>query len=235
MKKIILFLISLMIMNCLVGCGMNHEKVNVNFIIDGQSHLVEIDKGEVISKDIIPLSDKYNVIELYYDEEMENIYNYDKVYNDILIYVKIKENMVAKLNCELYYNISYLLLDTFIEKHITKGAWYNDTLDIDNVLENCTVIVDSDSQFNDVFNNTSFQINLQDQFIIIYAYTTIYGASSCELTEIQVRNNDLVFYVTENSGPFGTGSATRPMTRFLVITLDKLNEFSNSRYYFVIN
>ena len=235
MKKIILFLMSLMFINCLVGCSMNHEKVNVNFIIDGQSHLVEIDKGGVISKDIIPLSDKYNVIALYYDEKMENIYNYDKVYNDILIYVKIKENMVAKLNCELYYNTSYLLMDTFIEKHITKGVEYNGILYEDNVLENYTVIVDSDSQFNDVFSNTSFQINLQDQFIIIYAYTTIYGASSCELTEIEVRNNDLVFYVTENLGPVGTGCATRPMTRFLVITLDKLNEFSNSQYYFVIN
>lgn len=235
MKKLFLIFMSLMFVICFAGCSMNHEKVNINFIIDGQSHLVKIDKGGVISNDIIPLSQEYTVVALYYDEEMTNIYNYDKVNNDILIYVKIKENIVAKLNCELYYNISYLLKDTFIEEHITKGVEYNGILYEENVLENYTIIVDSDSQLNNVFNNTFSQINLQDQFIIIYAYTTIYGASSCELTEIEVRNNDLVFYVTESLGPVGTGSATQPMTRFLVIALDKFNEFSESQFYFVID
>lgn len=234
MKKLFLVFMSMMLISCLVGCSINYEKVNINFIIDGKSHLVEIDKGGVISKDMIPLEYKENV-ELYYDEEMLNIYNYDKVYNNITIYVKIKENIIAKLNCELYYNISYLFKDSFKEEHITRGVVYNGILYEENVLENYTVIVNSDSELNNIFNDTSFQINLQEQFIIIYAYTTIYGASSCELTEIEVKNNDLVFYVTEKLGPVGTGSATRPMTRFLVITIDKFNEFSKSKYCFVIN
>ena len=75
MKKLFVVFMSLMFIMCLAGCGEKKEKININFIIDGKSHLVEIDKGTSISKDIIPLSNEEEVVELYYDENMINKYN----------------------------------------------------------------------------------------------------------------------------------------------------------------
>ena len=48
---------SLMFIMCLAGCGDSQDKVNVDFVIDGKSHLVEINKGTSVSKDEqVPLS-----------------------------------------------------------------------------------------------------------------------------------------------------------------------------------
>lgn len=92
MKKLFVVFMSLMFIMCLAGCGEKKEKINIDFIIDGKSHLVEIDKDTSISKDIIPLSNVEEVVELYYDENMINKYNDEKIENDIKIYVKINSN-----------------------------------------------------------------------------------------------------------------------------------------------
>ena len=89
MKKVFLVFMSLMFIMCLAGCGEEKEKINIDFIIDGKSHLVEIDKGTSISKDIIPLSnDEEVVVELYYDENMENEYDNKVLNEDSKMYVK---------------------------------------------------------------------------------------------------------------------------------------------------
>lgn len=88
MKKAFLVFMGLMFTMCLVGCGEEKEKINIDFIIDGKSHLVEIDKGTSISKDIIPLSNKEEIIELYYDENMENEYDGKVLNDDSKMYVK---------------------------------------------------------------------------------------------------------------------------------------------------
>lgn len=112
MKKAFLVFMGLMFTMCLVGCGEEKEKINIDFIIDGKSHLVEIDKGTSISKDIIPLINKEEIIELYYDENMENEYNDEKIENDTKIYVK-NENSIEdiSLNEEIEVDIkkSYIL------------------------------------------------------------------------------------------------------------------------------
>ena len=88
MKKVFLVFMSLMFIMCLAGCGENQEKINIDFIIDGKSHLVEINKGTSIGKDIIPLSNDEEIIELYYDENMENEYDGKVLNEDCKIYIK---------------------------------------------------------------------------------------------------------------------------------------------------
>lgn len=88
MKRIFLVFMSLMFIMCLAGCGEKEDKINIDFIIDGKSYLVEIDKGTSLSRDIIPLSNDEEVVELYYDENMKNKYNDEKIENDIKIFVK---------------------------------------------------------------------------------------------------------------------------------------------------
>ncbi len=88
MKKIFLVFISLIFIMCLAGCGTNEDKIIIDFIIDGKSYLVKIDRGTSISKEIIPLSNDNESVELYYDENMENEYNDESINNDLIIYVK---------------------------------------------------------------------------------------------------------------------------------------------------
>ena len=68
MKKIIVLFMMLILSIAIVGCN-NKEKVNVNFIIDDNAVLVQLDKGSVITKDIGPLTqeNKQTEIKLYYD------------------------------------------------------------------------------------------------------------------------------------------------------------------------
>ena len=105
MKKVFLVFMSLMFIMCLVGCGKEKEKINIDFIIDGKTHLVEIDKGTSISKDIIPLSNDKEVVELYYDENMENEYDGKVLNEDSKMYVKnMGEEKLYNEVCEAYLN-----------------------------------------------------------------------------------------------------------------------------------
>lgn len=105
MKKVFVVFLSLMFTMCLAGCGEKEEKINIDFIIDGKSHLVEINKGTSISKDIIPLSNEEEVVELYYDENMENEYDNKVLNEDSKMYVKnMGEEKLYNEVCEAYLN-----------------------------------------------------------------------------------------------------------------------------------
>ncbi|MBQ4570313.1 MAG: hypothetical protein IJB21_01300 [Bacilli bacterium] len=93
MKKILTIFMCLMFMMCFVGCSKSQDKIKVKFIFEDESYIVEIEKGTSINKDIIPLKNMKEDIELYYDEMYENIYNNNKIYTDMTIYVKtLKDN-----------------------------------------------------------------------------------------------------------------------------------------------
>ena len=105
MKKVFLVFMSLMFIMCLAGCGEKEEKINIDFIINGKSYLVEIDKGTLISKDIIPLSNEEEVVELYYYENMENEYDSKVLNEDSKMYVKnMGEEKLYNEVCEAYLN-----------------------------------------------------------------------------------------------------------------------------------
>ena len=109
MKKIFLFFVCLIFIICLAGCGEKEDKINIEFIIDGKSHLIEIDKGTSISKDIIPLSNEEEVVELYYDENMEKEYDDEIINDDLIIYVKKLSGEIIinfQLNLIEYINVS---------------------------------------------------------------------------------------------------------------------------------
>lgn len=108
MKRIIVLFMMLILSVVLVGCNNEsekEEKVNINFIIDGESHIVEIDKGISIRKDIIPLNNKEDVVEVYYDEDMEKEYDGNVLNEDTKMYVKsLGEEKLYNEVCEAYFN-----------------------------------------------------------------------------------------------------------------------------------
>ena len=122
MKKVFLVFMSLMFIMCLAGCGENQEKINIDFIIDGKSHLVKIDKGTSIVKDLIPLSNDEEIIELYYDENMENEYDGKVLNEDCKIYIKtdikINDDMIKRIKSK------------YVSEYLLK---YNDNASIDEV------------------------------------------------------------------------------------------------------
>jgi len=133
MKKVFLVFMSLMFIMCLAGCGKKEEMINIDFIIDGKSHLVEINKGTSISKDIIPLSNEEEVVELYYDENMENEYDGKVLNEDSKMYVKtdikINDDMIKKIKSKYVseYLLKYNENASIDEVHIDKFfGVYND-------------------------------------------------------------------------------------------------------------
>jgi len=109
MKKIIVLFMMLILSIAIVGCN-NKEKVNVNvnFIIDDNAVLVQLDKGSVITKDIVPLTqeNKQTEIKLYYDAKKKKEYNNEKIESDITIYVK--EEVVLDEETEKYIKQCYI-------------------------------------------------------------------------------------------------------------------------------
>lgn len=108
MKNILLLFMSLVFIICLVGCS-GKKKCTIDFIINGKSYSVKIDKGASISEDIIPLSNDQEVVELYYDEKMIVYYNNEPVEEDLKIYVN-------KMSKDLYLMITNAKND-FLEQY----------------------------------------------------------------------------------------------------------------------
>lgn len=105
MRRIFLIIMSLLFIMCLAGCSDSENKINIDFVINGKTHLVQIDKGTSISKNIIPLNSDEEIVELYYDENMENRYYDSVLYEDCKMYVKNmgKEKLYNEV-CEAYFN-----------------------------------------------------------------------------------------------------------------------------------
>ena len=93
-KLIKLFLMLGVILFGLVctGCHNSKEKVNVDFRMGTETEIVTIEKGTVITNDIIPFKDNLENIELYYDDNKSNKYNDEPIQEDITIYAYMKGN-----------------------------------------------------------------------------------------------------------------------------------------------
>lgn len=106
-KKMKIFLVFSVIFFSLVGAiGCSNEKVKINFKVGEYSSIVEIDKGTIITEDIIPFIQNEN-IKLYYDEKFLNEYNNEEIYKNIDIYLQLIDeddiNMIDKV-CEAYFD-----------------------------------------------------------------------------------------------------------------------------------
>ena len=84
MKKIFLFFMCLFYFICLTGCS---NTVKIEFIIDGESKIVEMESNSIITEEIIPYEGAFDIL-LYYDELYEQQYNNEKILHDTTIYIK---------------------------------------------------------------------------------------------------------------------------------------------------
>ncbi len=151
MKKIFVVFISLMFIMCLGGCDESQEMVNINFIINGESHLVQIEKGCVISKEMIPLINDKEEVELYYDENMKNEYDGNVLNKDSKMYVKTDIKI-----CE---DITKKIKSKYVSDYLLK---YNENASIDEVYIN---------EFYGVYNN-AYVLIMSNDYVEYFAAIT---------------------------------------------------------------
>lgn len=150
----------------------------------------------------------------------------------IILMVSLLSCTKNKYHFTLYDNINDNIKYDFKEKHITRFACFNRIPYNDiSYPKDYTLIIETNEKLNEIFNNVPFEINFDKQIAVLYVYTTNYAASSCELEKVKIIDNKCDIYVKENLGPKGTGSASIPTTRFIIITLNKINECN---YNFII-
>lgn len=150
----------------------------------------------------------------------------------MFILVGCKNKMIDKYNVTLYSDINNSLNNTFVKEHITKGSHYEGVLyDDENISKEYTILVNSQVEANNIFTEIPFIIDFEKQNILIYIFTTNYYSAKVEITNAKLDNNIFSFYIKERLGGIGTGSATIPTTRFIVLIIDKIE---NCNYSFII-
>ena len=117
-KKIIVLFIMLILSVALFGCN-NEEKVKIEFKMKNICKVVEVNKGSVITDDIIPFDDKN--IELYYDITKNEKYNGEHINSNITIYAF--KNVILNMETEKY------IKQCVIDYHKSKNELYSKTID----------------------------------------------------------------------------------------------------------
>ncbi len=129
-----------------------------------------------------------------------------------------------KYNSKLYYNFNSSLKEVFIEHHITNGSHHKYTVfEDDNIPEEYIILLKSEKDAADIFKEIPFEIDFGKQNAVMYIYTTNYNGAEIILNGVKLENNTCNIYVKEKL-IMGTGSASVPTTKFLVVTLDKIND-----------
>lgn len=129
MKKFFLLYIIIILLATLVGCK-QEEIVNVSFIIEGKTQVIEVKKGTSLTRDMIPVNNVEEV-ELYYDKEYKNKFDNGIINNDIVLYVKNKLERLdddTTINIKTSYIKNFCNKDTHLNEIIIEGYYgcYND-------------------------------------------------------------------------------------------------------------
>ena len=139
MKKIFLFFMCLFYFICLTGCS---NTVKIEFIIDGESKIVEMQSNSIITEEIIPYEGAFEIL-LYYDELYEQQYNNEKILHDTTIYIK-------ELNPDQIY-VKFVINSEVVINKMNK----NSKITFDDIPEDYNdIYIGSyyDNQFNNHYN-----------------------------------------------------------------------------------
>lgn len=128
---------------------------------------------------------------------------------------------VKKYNIKVIEN-GYTFNDGVLEEYFPYGA-YNFNLNQYNTntnsREDYTFIIKDENQLNELFNEFE-DINFDKQMVIVYIYTGIYD-SKVKITEVEYEELELNIEFSYKLKK-GTGSATMPKQKTLIIIMDKL-------------
>ena len=102
----------------LIGCKKTNEKIKINFIVEDTSCLVEINKGDIITKEIIEIENQDDIVSIYYDENYTIEYNNEPLLKDTNLYVKMDKTI----------EVTFKLKTNEIKVEINKNEKINDEI-----------------------------------------------------------------------------------------------------------
>lgn len=122
MKKLLMSFVILLLGFAFVGCKDKVEKVNIDFRFGETSKVVKLEKGAVITLDVIPFIDNITNYELYYDEGKTKKYNNEEINKDTIIYIiEISDDEILKKE-ELINTAKQAYLEKFIKNKRDDGT-----------------------------------------------------------------------------------------------------------------
>lgn len=115
MKRLIMLFTTAIFCLCFISCKEKKEKVNLEFIIQDTSNIVKVDKGTIITRDIVPVDKNTKDFELYYGPTKGAKYYDEPINEDTIIYVKVLEEGEELSVEELEYRAKKLYLEIKIK------------------------------------------------------------------------------------------------------------------------
>lgn len=137
-----------------------------------------------------------------------------------------------KLNVKV---LDATLNEQFIKEHTTYGAYYSDSiwdeeeqsyiyeLFIDETSSLEHIIILSSSEEVDLIFESLPSVDFENNNVIIYCYTTLYGHREKIIKESYIKDNILYITFVEKMSRPGVGDASMPKTSHLIVSVKKDN------------
>ena len=139
-----------------------------------------------------------------------------------------------KYNATLISNADDIIRPNFLEQNRVSGAFYPnpdyeegvDSADERYIFdesspESRTFIITEKSQFDDIFDEDKFSIDLTDKMAILYIFADVYGTRDYKLSDIEKTGDRLEICCSLEYS--AADDATMPFRRCFVIIMDKIN------------
>ena len=140
----------------------------------------------------------------------------------------------SKYNATLISNADDIINPNFLEQNRVSGAFYlnsdyKEGIDSpderyifdESSPESRTFIIKEKSQFNEIFDEDKFSIDLTDKMAILYIFADVYGTRDYKLSGIEKTADRLE--ICCNLEYSAADDATMPFRRCFVIIMDKIN------------
>ena len=140
----------------------------------------------------------------------------------------------SKYNATLISNADDIINPNFLEQNRVSGAFYPnpdyeegvDSADERYIFdesspESRTFIIKEKSQFNEIFDEDKFSIDLTDKMAILYIFADVYGTRDYKRSGIEKTADRLE--ICCNLEYSAADDATMPFRRCFVIIMDKIN------------
>jgi hypothetical protein len=119
----------------------------------------------------------------------------------------------------------YTFKEGVLDNYLPYGAFddkSNSYINDRSTPEDFTLVIKNQNQLNELFTNFP-TVNFEKEMIIVYIYTGIYNAEK-KITDVEYEEKELSIEFGYKL-KMGTGSATIPMQRTLIIKMNKIDAY----------
>lgn len=126
---------------------------------------------------------------------------------------------------DIYENRTWLK-DDFYEANLTYGSFSSaieDYIQDEDCPSFRTEIIVNRDEYEAVFKEFPTEVDFDKTMIVMHCFTTVSG-SSYEISNISINEQNLIInYITVRSKKRAVGNASMPLSKWVIVTLDKLD------------